>query len=1264
MNNNIFTIVIDEIKLNEKSRNDISELIDNENDILFSVFFDNLKNENIILVKEKEIYKCNITQKEINENIIKIEIYNEKEKCIEYNNSLLNIKNSIITFLLSKTEYIKVKFLINDNFNTILKNYLQISENPNIEYEKIVINIYKLTIKETNNLEYYNVCIKYNDENFIFTNKEFNIDSKNIEISSEVILNIPKININNIYIILYKNDKQIETKEINWNNIQNKLYENIQYIKLGDNNLLLNIEDIILNETEKFPYCKIFPLSKEKLTFAKEKGKNNIWNINLIFNNIYTLPKNITNSSNLKINFEINFNGNIYTFENDNFFFKKNFEFQSVNDNIFEIPNMEITLKYKDYIFKGIIEINQNSTYTILSNINKKIPLIIIIQLNLEIIKKKFNISLIPNLVKENNSIEESLDSFDSNSKYKNTTDYISNESDKMLNSKAYFGILTLYNFKGNKNNFNCISISLNSFTHFLFNLKENISENKFLFYNIRFDESNPKTYPLLIFTFINSENDFENKSYKLDKLNLRGKNWFFINNKDEILLSIDFIEENNLSEIQNEIDTSNNIPKEYIFDCIFIGYRDYNNCQNHKLLIDKPNILINLNSINEDKNNYIKEYKSIIKEKGSNSNFLLSIYENITLKLNNKNNNEIYLNCYNYDNNNYFGISKINIKEIVNKSEIILNERINLIKEICGEEEEDEINTNKDIKLKINKTKSIKTDNFIIFPELKDYSIPGTHENEQYFQSYKIEDLNTIPNLSEYKVLFEDNIKYKHYRKFYDSVLENKNALNLHSPFININVSPIHHLYLKILIQLVEKEQYEELKNMLVSINNTSNISYIKELAFLNFFDDIKKNILIKKDVIIKIFITEINLLIDNISDFYFKIFIGGELKYNSDNDNLNENIEIKKSFPSNSLLRFELWEKNKYENDKLIGYNIDENLIDLENRFYNYKWINIQYKPIEKIILVNDNISKKEIGNIFLWIEINEKENKKEKEEDEEEKKLENEEEKIHKIDLKNIPNPIQLKLKKNENDNNFQIRCIVYDIEYTDAINNVNKIKNDLFVISKVKNSNPQYSDIHYNCDGYGYFNWRFIFNISYSSINENNIINFSICDNSINNIELCSGNFNYTQILYISNNLNIPLIYSKKFNDEINVENKNDMLFENDKNFWINLYNTNVVKGRIKINFEIIPFDIAKNWEIGKGRNNPNINPYLPYPIGRIKWVSSPFKLIKNIIPNDRIRNKICSLIICSFILFYLIFLIPYIIYHLSGEASNPFNYLKK
>ena len=51
-----------------------------------------------------------------------------------------------------------------------------------------------------------------------------------------------------------------------------------------------------------------------------------------------------------------------------------------------------------------------------------------------------------------------------------------------------------------------------------------------------------------------------------------------------------------------------------------------------------------------------------------------------------------------------------------------------------------------------------------MIFPEFIDYSIPGTFENEQYYQSYKIEDLHSIPNLSEYKVLYPYIIKIKHY--------------------------------------------------------------------------------------------------------------------------------------------------------------------------------------------------------------------------------------------------------------------------------------------------------------------------------------------------------------------------------------------------------------------------------------------------------------------------------------------------------------------
>ena len=42
----------------------------------------------------------------------------------------------------------------------------------------------------------------------------------------------------------------------------------------------------------------------------------------------------------------------------------------------------------------------------------------------------------------------------------------------------------------------------------------------------------------------------------------------------------------------------------------------------------------------------------------------------------------------------------------------------------------------------------------------------------------------------------------------------------------------------------------------------------------------------------------------------------------------------------------------------------------------------------------------------------------------------------------------------------------------------------------------------------------------------------------------------------------------------------------------------------------------------NWKamvckVGKGRDAPNVNPYLPPPIGRFEWSLNPFKMIVNI-----------------------------------------------
>ena len=43
-------------------------------------------------------------------------------------------------------------------------------------------------------------------------------------------------------------------------------------------------------------------------------------------------------------------------------------------------------------------------------------------------------------------------------------------------------------------------------------------------------------------------------------------------------------------------------------------------------------------------------------------------------------------------------------------------------------------------------------------------------------------------------------------------------------------------------------------------------------------------------------------------------------------------------------------------------------------------------------------------------------------------------------------------------------------------------------------------------------------------------------------------------------------------------------------------------------------EIVPEKMANEVEVGKGRDNPNVNPYLPPPIGRISFTLNPFTML--------------------------------------------------
>lgn len=66
------------------------------------------------------------------------------------------------------------------------------------------------------------------------------------------------------------------------------------------------------------------------------------------------------------------------------------------------------------------------------------------------------------------------------------------------------------------------------------------------------------------------------------------------------------------------------------------------------------------------------------------------------------------------------------------------------------------------------------------------------------------------------------------------------------------------------------------------------------------------------------------------------------------------------------------------------------------------------------------------------------------------------------------------------------------------------------------------------------------------------------------------------------------------------------------------FWISCMRRNEDRelepgGRVQVSFELLPKSSADACPVGEGRSEPNIDPFLPPPIGRIKWSWNPFDL---------------------------------------------------
>ena len=193
---------------------------------------------------------------------------------------------------------------------------------------------------------------------------------------------------------------------------------------------------------------------------------------------------------------------------------------------------------------------------------------------------------------------------------------------------------------------------------------------------------------------------------------------------------------------------------------------------------------------------------------------------------------------------------------------------------------------------------------------------------------------------------------------------------------------------YFKGLIRIATKKEYDSHKQYIQKIVDKFKGQLPPELTFLTAFDDLGKNVLVKRSVIVRVYILELNNLVRrdtfSESDPYIKILLGEKVlvnerkKYIKDSKNCNwyQYYDLKIELPGSSKLRIQVMDYDNIFTDDLIG----ETSIDIEDRYFDNRWQALENKPIEVRQLYHPDYEKSQ-GEVLIWLEMfdqNDEENK----------------------------------------------------------------------------------------------------------------------------------------------------------------------------------------------------------------------------------------------------------------------------------------------
>ena len=85
-----------------------------------------------------------------------------------------------------------------------------------------------------------------------------------------------------------------------------------------------------------------------------------------------------------------------------------------------------------------------------------------------------------------------------------------------------------------------------------------------------------------------------------------------------------------------------------------------------------------------------------------------------------------------------------------------------------------------------------------------------------------------------------------------------------------------------------------------------------------------------------------------------------------------------------------------------------------------------------------------------------------------------------------------------------------------------------------------------------------------------------------------------------------------------------------------------------QGKLLMSIQLVPVEEVEKLPAGRGRNEPNTNPELPKPVGRLSFTLNPFKMLFRLIgPKyfSKLMKTICCLLCCVIMVLMIYYMFP-------------------